>query len=98
VLFTPFTLVPYVVASVVLTLLSIVVLALVVVVVLRSLDVRPTYVLVAALLPVTLLLESVRTTIYFGQVNILLMALVVLDCLVVKSHAAYWSGWPRRSS
>jgi len=84
VLFTPFTLVPYVVASVVLTLLSIVVLAFVVVVVLRSLDVRPTYVLVAALLPGALLLEPVRSTIYFGQINILLMGLVTLDCLVVK--------------
>jgi alpha-1,2-mannosyltransferase len=76
--------VPYVVASALLTLMSIAVLALVVVVVLRSLDVRPTYVLVAAVLPVALLLEPVRVTLYFGQVNILLMALVVLDCLVAK--------------
>jgi alpha-1,2-mannosyltransferase len=89
VLFTPFTLVPYVVASAVLTLLSIAVLALVVVVVLRSLDVRPTYVLVAAVLPVALLLEPVRVTLYFGQVNILLMALVVMDCLVRTPR------WPR---
>lgn len=89
VLFTPFTRVPPVVASAALTLLSIAVLALVVVVVLRSLDVRPTYVLVAALLPAALLLEPVRTTLYFGQVNILLMGLVILDCLVVKTR------WPR---
>jgi alpha-1,2-mannosyltransferase len=41
-------------------------------------------VLVAALLPVALFLEPVRLTIYFGQVNILLMGLVILDCLVSK--------------
>lgn len=88
VLFTPFTFVPYVVASAVVTMLSIAALALVVVVVLRSLDVRPTYQCVGLVLPVALLLEPVRVTLYFGQINILLMALVVLDCLVAKPR---WS-------
>jgi alpha-1,2-mannosyltransferase len=31
----------------------------------------------------------VRTTLYFGQINVLLMALVILDCLVKKPR------WPR---
>lgn len=89
VLFWPATLVPYVVASFLLTALSIVVLAIVVVVVLRALDVRPTWVLASAVFPLALLLEPVRVTLYFGQINILLMSLVVLDCLVRTPK------WPR---
>jgi alpha-1,2-mannosyltransferase len=80
VLFTPFTLVPLPVAGVVLTALSVV--ALVVVP-------RLTPARVAVVLPVALLLEPVRETLGFGQVNLLLMALVALDCLHRRPR------WPR---
>ena len=53
--------------------------------------VRPPVVLLAALLPVALFLEPVRVTLYFGQINLLLMGLVVADCLVRKPK------WPRRA-
>lgn len=89
VLFAPFTLVPYVVASFALTALSIVGIGCVIVILLRTLDIRPTWVLLGALLPLALLLEPVRVTLYFGQINVLLMVLVVADCLVRKPR------WPR---
>ncbi|MGB3443558.1 MAG: glycosyltransferase 87 family protein [Actinophytocola sp.] len=89
VLFTPFTLLSHPAGSFVLTLLSIVVLAFVLVLVTRSVDLRPTPLLVGALLPAALLLEPVRVTLYFGQINVLLMGLVVADCLVRKPK------WPR---
>jgi len=89
VVFAPLALVPSAVAGAVFTLLSVAALVLVVVVVLRSLDIRPTYVLVGVMLPVAMLLEPVRATLFFGQVNVLLMALVVLDCLVRRPR------WPR---
>jgi alpha-1,2-mannosyltransferase len=41
------------------------------------------------LLPVTLLLEPVRSTVAYGQVNLVLMALVAVDCLAAAPH------WPR---
>ena len=41
------------------------------------------------LLPAALLLEPVRSTLGYGQVNIVLMALVALDCLVTAPR------WPR---
>ena len=44
---------------------------------------------VAWLLPAALLLEPVRSTLSYGQVNILLMALVTLDCLATAPR------WPR---
>lgn len=84
VLLAPFTLSPYV-ASV----LTIAALVFVIVLVLRSLDVRPTGVLVGVVLSVALVLEPVRETLYFGQINVLLMALVAADCLVRQPK------WPR---
>jgi alpha-1,2-mannosyltransferase len=41
------------------------------------------------LLPAALLLEPVRSTLAYGQVNIVLMALVTLDCLTAEPR------WPR---
>ena len=41
------------------------------------------------LLPAALLLEPVRSTLAYGQINIVLMALVALDCLTVEPR------WPR---
>lgn len=43
----------------------------------------------AVMLPFALLTEPVRDTVWFGQVNLLLMALVALDCLVKNPR------WPR---
>lgn len=85
----PFAVVPFWLASAVFALVTIAAVALVLVLVLRALAVRPTPVLVGALLPVALALEPVRETLYFGQVNALLMALVVADCLVPHPR------WPR---
>ncbi len=85
----PFAVVPFWVASAVVALVTIAAVALVLVVVLRALAVRPTALLVAALLPMSLALEPVRETLYFGQINALLMVLVVADCLVRAPR------WPR---
>jgi alpha-1,2-mannosyltransferase len=85
----PFAVVPMWLASAVWALVTIAAVALVLVVVLRSLAVRPTPLLVGTLLPVSLVLEPVRETLYFGQINWLLMALVVADCLVRTPR------WPR---
>jgi len=41
------------------------------------------------LLPAALLLEPVRSTLAYGQVNIVLMAMVTLDCLTTEPR------WPR---
>lgn len=43
----------------------------------------------SASLPLALLLEPVRETVWFGQINLLLMALVAVDCLAEKPR------WPR---
>ena len=89
VVLAPFAVVPYWLASAVFALVTVAAVALVVVVVLRGLAVRPTALLAAALLPVALAVEPVRETLYFGQVNALLMALVAADCLVRTPR------WPR---
>jgi alpha-1,2-mannosyltransferase len=44
---------------------------------------------VACLLPLALVLEPVRNTLAYGQINVVLMALVSLDCLLVAPR------WPR---
>lgn len=52
----------------------------------------------AALLPAAVLIEPVRTTLAYGQINILLMALVAFDCLVpstVYRVRGELVGWPR---
>lgn len=89
VVLAPFAVVPMWLASAVWALVTIAAVALVLVMVLRSLAVRPTPLLVGALLPVSLVLEPVRETLYFGQINWLLMALVAADCLVRTPR------WPR---
>ena len=88
-LYVPFGLLPSGVAGLAHALLSMAALGLVMVVVLRSLDIRPTTVLVGMSLPAALVLEPVRATVFYGQVNLFLMALVVLDCLSPRPR------WPR---
>lgn len=89
VLFTPLACVSFTVASLALSVATVVLVALVLVVTLRALEVRASWLLVGALLPVALVTEPVRLTLYLGQVNVVLMALVVLDCLVPNPR------WPR---
>lgn len=88
VLFAPLTFVPFGVASAVTVLATVGALVLVLVTVLRSLD-APVWPVVVAPLAVALAIEPVRQTLDFGQVNAVLMALVVLDALVRTPR------WPR---
>jgi alpha-1,2-mannosyltransferase len=89
VVLAPFAVVPFWLASAAFAVVTIAALVLVLVVVLRALEVRPTALLVGALLPMMLALEPVRETLHFGQINALLMVLVVADCLVRSPR------WPR---
>ena len=87
----PLTLVPFAVATVGLTLLSIVVLVGVLAVFLRALGLprRRLGWALAVVMPVALFIEPVQANLSFGQVNILLMLLVTLDCLLARTR------WPR---
>jgi alpha-1,2-mannosyltransferase len=89
VLFTPLAVVPFGLASFALSAATIVLVALVIVVSLRALAVRPSWPLAGALVPVALFTEPVRTTLYYGQINVVLMALVAVDCLARTPR------WPR---
>jgi alpha-1,2-mannosyltransferase len=91
VLLSPFSLMPMAVAGTVLALVTIALLAVVVRVVLRSLagPRAGSWWALAWLLPPALFLEPVRNTLTYGQVNVVLMALVTLDCLLDTPR------WPR---
>jgi alpha-1,2-mannosyltransferase len=91
VLLSPLALVPMTAAGVVLTLGSVALVAVALAVFLRRLAGPASSSLwtVAWLLPAALLLEPVRNTLDYGQVNAVLMALVTLDCLVAAPR------WPR---
>jgi len=85
---SPLALLPMRAASVLVTLATIALTALVLGIFLRSAGVTGRRA-VAWLLPATLLLEPVRNTLNYGQVNVALMALVSADCLVRSPR------WPR---
>ncbi len=87
----PLTFVPFAVATIGLTLLSIVVLVGVLAVFLRALGLprRRLGWALAVVMPVALFIEPVQANLSFGQVNILLMLLVTLDCLLPRTR------WPR---
>jgi alpha-1,2-mannosyltransferase len=91
--FTPLTVVPWKLSMLFMTALSMIALIASVHVVITRVwsagDHRGTAALTATAIPLTLALEPVRETLSFGQVNLWLMALVVLDCL----GRARW--WPR---
>ncbi len=90
----PLSVVPMAVASAVLTAASAGLLALVLRACLRSLDQTGEQLGAWAvwwLLPPALLLEPVRNTLTYGQVNIVLMGLVAVDCLAPSAR------WPRGS-
>lgn len=82
VLLSPFSLVPMAAAATALTLGTVALLAVVIRVFLRRLAGAATSAWTLGwLLPLALFLEPVRDTLGFGQINVVLMALVSLDCL-----------------
>jgi alpha-1,2-mannosyltransferase len=91
VLLAPLALMPYAAADTVLTLATVATTALVLRMFLRSATGQETGLWRTAcwLLPVALFLEPVRNTLGYGQVNVLLMALVTADCLLPEVR------WPR---
>jgi len=91
VVLAPLALLPMTAAGTVLTVGSIALAAVVLGVFLRRLAGPAAEAVWAAgwLLPPALLLEPVRSTLAYGQVNIVLLALVTLDCLTAKPR------WPR---
>jgi alpha-1,2-mannosyltransferase len=87
VLLAPLALVPATVAGTVLTLVTIALVAAVLRLFLLRLSLNPAT--AGWLLPAALFLEPVRNTLTFGQVNVILMALVAFDGLAVAPP------WPR---
>jgi alpha-1,2-mannosyltransferase len=88
VVFAPLALVPIGVARVAMSLVTLVALATVVEVVRRRLALTPLQVVPAAL--VVLALEPLVHTLLLGQVNAVLIAMVVVDCLVVPQRHRGW--------
>jgi alpha-1,2-mannosyltransferase len=93
IIFAPLSLIPFSVASVVITALTVVSLLVVLWLVVRSLGLKlagaDRWLGLGVFLPLALLIEPVRSTLGFGQVNVLLMVLVALDCLTTTKR------WPR---
>ncbi|WP_370963060.1 glycosyltransferase 87 family protein [Amycolatopsis sp. cg9] len=89
ILLAPFAVLPYWAACLALTVLTLGVLALVLRTVLRALGARCDWWRVAAFLLAAEALEPVLRTLYAGQIDLLLLALVVLDALVAAPK------WPR---
>jgi alpha-1,2-mannosyltransferase len=86
---SPLSLMPMAVAGTLLTLASVALTAVVLRLFLRHGAGAGSWWTVGWLLPVALLLEPVRNTLNYGQVNVLLMALVAADCLLPHTR------WPR---
>ena len=92
-IFSLFTLVPLVVASTIITLATIATLGYVVQLVLTRTCDRPNrelWWLTVAVLAVALWFGPVRETLGFGQVNVFLMALVLVD--VIRGRGRWWGG------
>ncbi len=91
VLLSPLALAPLAVDAALVTLAGVVLTALVLRMFLRSAagPEAGSWWTVAWLLPVALFLEPVRNTLDYGQINVVLMALVAADCLIVAPR------WPR---
>ncbi|GLB65465.1 membrane protein [Dietzia sp. NCCP-2495] len=92
-LFSLLTIVPLPVASMLITLATIIVLALVVQLVLTRTCDRPAaqlWWITAAVMVVGMWFGPVRETIGFGQVNVFLMALVMVD--VIRGRGRWWGG------
>lgn len=93
IIFAPLSLIPFALASTLITAATVVSLLVVLYLAVRSLGLKVAggdrWLLLGALLPLALLIEPVRQTLGFGQVNVLLMVLVALDCLTTTKR------WPR---
>jgi alpha-1,2-mannosyltransferase len=91
VLLSPLSFLPMAAASTVLSLVTIALLAVVLRLFVRCLTRAPggSWWAVAWLLPPALFLEPVRNTLSYGQINVVLMAMVSLDCLTRRPR------WPR---
>lgn len=102
IVFSPFAVMPLPVATAVITAVTLVLLIVSVTVVLTSLDVWPTSVAVpgpawwrrtwvaaALVTPTVIAFEPIRSNFSFGQINVVLMALVIADCLPRRTP------WPR---
>jgi alpha-1,2-mannosyltransferase len=89
----PLAVVPARVAGVIMSAVTIGLLLAVVALFLRTAGVaadrRAAWRWAAALSPLAVLIEPVRTTLAFGQINVILMALVAFDCLLPATR------WPR---
>ncbi|OZC64885.1 hypothetical protein CH277_19885 [Rhodococcus sp. 06-469-3-2] len=92
-IFSPLSSVSLYAASIAVTVLSMLLLLVTIVVTLTSLGVRPRALMWwsagAAFAVAVLVLEPVTSTLNYGQINIVLMAFVALDCLPKKTP------WPR---
>ena len=84
VIFGVFATMPFWLTETLVTVVSFVALSAVTVVVAGKLDPRLKWTLGPAAAVLALSMEPVRTTFGYGQVNLALMALVVVDCLVVR--------------
>ncbi|HKV19034.1 MAG TPA: glycosyltransferase 87 family protein [Mycobacterium sp.] len=102
IVFSPFALLPLSVASAVITVITFVLLIVSTVIVLTRLDVWPTssitsepawlrrtWVAAALVAPAVIYLEPIRANFDFGQINVVLMTLVIADCVPRKTP------WPR---
>jgi alpha-1,2-mannosyltransferase len=93
--FAPFALLPLSVASAAITLTTLVLLIASTVIVLTRLDVWPSSLLrrcwlaAAIVAPAVIYLEPIRANFDFGQINVVLMTLVIADCVPRKTP------WPR---
>jgi alpha-1,2-mannosyltransferase len=89
----PLAMLPWPVAAVLMMIISLVSLTAVIFLTVRHVwpngGPRGAALVTAVIAPLSLLLQPVWDTLWFGQVNLLLMALVALDCLVAKPT------WPR---
>ncbi|WP_018686042.1 glycosyltransferase 87 family protein [Actinokineospora enzanensis] len=82
----PLTVIPFGLASTILAVLTVGLTGVTLAVLLSSVNLPVQWLM---LLPVALFLEPFRETMSYGQINVILMALVVVDCLVRKPR------WPR---
>ncbi len=102
IVFSPFAMMPLPVATAVITAVTLVLLIVSVTMVLTSLDVWPTsvaapgpawwrraWVAAAVVTPTVIAFEPIRSNFSFGQINVVLMALVIADCLPRHTR------WPR---
>ena len=94
IVFAPLSRMPFWLASAGISVLTALSVLVVLVLALRRLGLHRRWFVVGALFPVALWLEPVRETLAFGQINALLMALVAIDCLLVRRGPHLGRGLP----